>query len=130
MKAYWDSSALVEALSDPRIKSRLIKERGISRLHSLSETFSAITGKSHIRLTAKDAATALSDLSRYLDFVELSEKEVLQAAKDAEKLGVRGGRIYDLLHARAAEIGGAKTLLTLDRNDFDGLAPGLSIELL
>jgi hypothetical protein len=63
-----------------------------------------------------------------LEFIELSTDDILQAARDAQSLGVRGGRIHDLLHAKAALKSGATTLLTLDKNDFNGLVPGLSIE--
>jgi len=41
--------------------------------------------------------------------------------KEARKKGVRGGRIHDYLHAVAAEKSGARQLLTLDKNDFNGL---------
>lgn len=46
----------------------------------------------------------------------------------ARQRGVRGGRVHDYLHALAAVKSGANELLTLDRNDFDLLAPGLLVE--
>lgn len=130
MKAYWDSSALVSSAVDTALGARLAADKGFSRRHALAEVFSALTGKAHLRLSASKAAKLVEQLAGDLEFVELSTEEIVQAAKDAESLGVRGGRIHDLLHARAALKSGAGALLTLDRNDFDSLAPGLIIEQL
>ncbi len=63
-----------------------------------------------------------------LDFVNLSEEELLRGLDKAQSLGVRGGRVHDYLHALAAVKSGAAGLLTLDKNDFAGLAPGLNVE--
>jgi hypothetical protein len=109
MKAYWDSSALISAVEEPDLRARLASQRGYSRRHALAETFSALTGKPHLRLEGKDAARLLKELPADLDFIELSTAEILQAAMDAQALGVRGGGIHDLLHARAALKSGAKT---------------------
>jgi predicted nucleic acid-binding protein len=128
MKAYWDSSALISAAREDSMRERLASERGFSRRHSLAEMFSALTGKAHLKVEASKAALIIEEIAADLDFVELTTGEILQAEKEAELLGVRGGRIHDLLHAKAALKSGAKTLLTLDRNDFENLAPGLTID--
>jgi predicted nucleic acid-binding protein len=128
MKSYWDSSALISAAQTPQLRARLESERGFSRRHALAETFSALTGKAHLKLEAGKAAIILRELSRHLDFIELSTEDILSAATDAKALGVRGGGIHDLLHARAALQSGAKNFLTLDRNDFAKLLPGVAIE--
>ena len=128
MKSYWDSSALIAATRELPLRRRLSAERGFSRRHSLAETFSALTGKPHLRLEADQAARLLKALASDLDFIDLSVDEILQAASQAHALGVRGGRFHDLLHAVAAKKSGAKSLLTLDRNDFERLLPGLSVE--
>jgi len=122
MKAYWDSGALVEASSDLLLRSRLRKERGFTRTHALAETFSALTGgRLTIRLDADTASEVVDNLARDLDFVDLSAKEVLSALKQAQKRGVRGGRVHDYLHVRAAEKAGAPELLTTDQHDFASL---------
>jgi predicted nucleic acid-binding protein len=128
MKAYWDSSALVEAYDDADLQLRLKAERGFSRSHSLAEVFSALTGKLQIRISPDDAALVLEKLAAHLDFVELTPREILAAFKQARSRGVRGGRIHDYLHAVAAEKAGAALLLTLDKNDFEGLAGAIRIE--
>jgi predicted nucleic acid-binding protein len=121
MKAYWDSSALVQSLAEANLQMRLKREGGFTRPQALSETFSALTGNPQIRIDANDAYQFIFSLARSLDFVELSGKETLQALKTARQKGVRGGRVHDYLHAVAAEKSGADNILTLDKNDFSGI---------
>ena len=122
MKAYWDSSAVIEACSSPVLRARLHRERGFTRTHTLAEVFSTLTGGNlAIRLDADAAAQTAGNLAADLDFLDLTAAEVLKAMNEARKKGVRGGRIHDYLHAVAAQKSGAKALLTLDKNDFNGL---------
>jgi predicted nucleic acid-binding protein len=120
MKAYWDSSALVEATSDLILRTRLRSDGGITRTHALAEVFSALTGGNlSIRLEADGAARTVDNLAEDLDFVELTAEEVRRALKQAKRRGVRGGLVHDFMHAVAAEKSGAKELLTLDKQDFE-----------
>jgi predicted nucleic acid-binding protein len=121
MKTYWDSSALIEAVYEPRLLKRLQAERGLTRPHALAEVFSVLTGNPESRLAAEDAAQVVENLAGHLHFVELSAPDVLTAMKSARKFGVLGGRIHDFLHAVAAEKGSAVKILTLDKNDFSEL---------
>jgi len=121
MRAYWDSSALVEATVDPALRARLHREKGLTRTHTLGESFSALTGNPKARLEAEVAAQVIEQLSTDLEFTDLTAAEVIAALKQARRKGVRGGRVHDLLHAAAADKSGAKELLTIDANDFAGL---------
>ena len=107
MKAYWDSSALVEATGDIRLRARLRSERGITRTHSLAEIFSALTGGNlNIRMDADGAAQVVDNLTADLDFIDLKPDEVTRALKEAKQRGVRG-RVHDFLHQlrpRSAEL--------------------------
>lgn len=129
VRTYWDSSALVESVFDPPLMGRLQAERGLTRPHSLAETFSVLTGNPELRLDADDAAKVLKSLSQHLDFVDLLGMEVVAAARNARKLGVRGGRIHDYLHVIAAEKAMALKILTLDKHDFIDLT-GIEIEII
>jgi predicted nucleic acid-binding protein len=128
MKAYWDSSALVETFNDSKMKARLENERAFTRPHSLAETFASLTGNPAARISADNAAAVIESISRSLDFVEITGPEVVRALKTARQKGVRGGRVHDYLHAVAAEKSGAKKILTLDQNDFSGIT-SLPVEL-
>ena len=122
MKAYWDSSAVIEACNSPGLRARLHRERGWTRTHTLAEVFSTLTGGNlAFRLDAEAAAQTVANLATDLDFHALTAADVLAALKEARKKGVRGGRIHDYLHAVAAHKSGAKKLLTLDKNDFNDL---------
>jgi predicted nucleic acid-binding protein len=128
MKAYWDSSALIQTTLDDDLHVRLIREGGFTRTHTLTETFSALTGKAHLRMDANAAARTIKEIAGHLEFVELSARENQDGLAQAQKRGVRGGRVHDYVHALAAAKAGASALLTLDENDFDSLVPGLAIE--
>lgn len=92
MKAYWDSSALIEAAFKTNVQRRLSIERGFTRLHSLAEVFSNLTsGKLHLRLQPDHAAKVIRRLAADLDHVDLSSSEILKAFEEARRLGVRGG---------------------------------------
>ena len=128
MKAYWDSSALVKAVGNPALRTRLNQERCFTRVHALAEVFSALTaGNLLIRVDADAAANTLDELAADLDYVELDAAEVLRSLKMAKSKGVRGGRVHDYLHALAAEKSGAEELLTADRNDFAGLLKNVQV---
>ena len=122
MKAYWDTGALVQAASDLQLRSRLRQERGYTRTHALAETFSVLTGgRLGLRLDADAASDVVGGLAADLDFVHLDAREVLAALGQARRRGVRGGRVHDYLHARAAEKADTRELLTTDRYDFASL---------
>jgi hypothetical protein len=128
MKTYWDSSALVEAANDERVRQRLIASGGVTRTHSLAEVFSTLTGgKMGNRVAAEEAARTVAQLAGELDFCDLTAPEILRALAQAESKGVRGGRVHDYLHAVAAHKGNSGLLLTADKHGFDGLFP--SVEL-
>jgi predicted nucleic acid-binding protein len=129
MKAYWDSSALVAALSAVNLRARLRTEKGFTRTHALAETFSALTsGNLALRVQADVAARMVSDLAHDLEFVELTSYDVLAALKQTRQRGVRGGRIHDFLHAVAAEKAQAGQLLTADKYDFEALVDTVTVE--
>jgi len=121
VKAYWDSSALVEAVSDPVLRARLKTERGFTRTHTLAEVFSALTGNPYVRFDADWSARTIEQLIGDLDFVDLSAADLVAALKQAKRKGVRGGHVHDLLHAAAADKPKAHELPTIEVNDFKAL---------
>jgi predicted nucleic acid-binding protein len=127
MKTYWDSSALIEALHDPKIRSRIKPDDNATRPHSLAEVFSTLTKGVNFRYSPADAANMVADLTEDLTFVELGSVETLAAIQDASSQGVRGARIHDLMHATAAKKYGADVLLTLDDAGFSTLKLPLKI---
>lgn len=121
MKAYWDSSALIEALYDQKLRCSLKRGKDGTRPHSLAEMFSTLTKGVNYRYSPQDAAKLIKGLAEDLDFVELSAKDALSAIESAGPQGIRGARIHDLMHAAAAEKYQAAVLFTLDTAGFSNL---------
>ena len=121
MKTYWDSSALIEALHDPKLRIQIKPGEHATRPHSLTEVFSTLTKGVNFRYTALDASNMLQDLAKDLAFVVLDSGDTMEAIQDASAQGVRGARIHDLMHATAAKKYGADVLLTLDTAGFSTL---------
>jgi predicted nucleic acid-binding protein len=127
MRTYWDSSALIAALHDPELRSRIRRGENGTRPHSPTEVFSTLTKGVSFRYPPADAAKMAADLAADLDFVELSADDTVSALKKASSLGVRGARIHDLMHAMAAIKYRADELLTLDDSGFASLNLSLQI---
>ena len=128
MKAYWDSSALVEAVQNLGVRKALRKVSGFTRPHALAEVFSTLTGgRLGYRCQPDDAAKIGRELAADLQFVELGEQETLHALATSRKHGVRGGQIHDYLHAIAAQKAGALTIYTFNTGDFRSLGLPLTV---
>src|SRR6266542_6442559 len=95
MKAYWDSSALVEATLDSTLRAMLNQEGGLTRTHALAETFSTLTGNPTLRMDHASAIAAVENLASDLEFVDLSAPEVIAVFRQAKRKGVRGGHVHD-----------------------------------
>ena len=128
MIRYWDSSALVDALHDSRIEALVLEADQWTREHTLAEVFSTLTGgRLGFRYLPDDAAEMIREITRGMNFVRLDSSEVLDALTHAQLHGVRGGRVHDWLHARAAAKAKVEILLTDNLADFTGLEDGFRI---
>lgn len=126
---YWDTSALIMALHDETIRDRLATGAHFTRSHSLSEMYSVLTGgRFRAKYSPGNAAALAADIARQMSFIDLSPEETLRGLQEAGRYQVLGGRVHDWLHALAAEKAGARTLLTLNGEDFSGLERGFRVE--
>ena len=127
-KTYWDSSALIAALHEESLRDKLQKESSCTRSHSFAEVFSPLTGgRLGFRYSPDEAADLIASLAEDLEIVELDGKETITALQTARRVGVRGGRVHDYLHAIAAKKAKASRLFTLNERDFVGLIKGMTI---
>lgn len=128
MRRYWDTSALVTALHDSKIEAMALQPDQWTRPHTLSEAFSTLTGgRLGFKYAPDDAAALLKEITGKMNFIELDKKQTLAAIAQAQKFGVRGGRIHDWLHARAATKAGVAILITENVSDFVGLEEGFKL---
>jgi predicted nucleic acid-binding protein len=128
MKTYWDTSALITGIGDIAVASQILSANQFTRVHSLAEMFSTLTGgRLGFRFEPDKAAEMIKRLTRYLNFVELSADETQQALSQAQRKGIRGGQVHDWLHVVAAKKAGAKKLLTNNLSDFQPLKDGFTL---
>jgi hypothetical protein len=121
LKTFWDSSALLNALVSKTVVDRLEVGEHFTRAHAFAEVFHNLTGRGlpvkgggRVRVAPSDAAKMVRSLSLKLPTRNLCTEETLAALDDASGLGVQGGRVHDLMHARAAKLDGAGLILTRD----------------
>jgi hypothetical protein len=128
MKRYWDTSALVNALHNADLKQKVLEPDQWTRPHSLAEAFSTLTGgRLGFKYSPDDAAALLKDLTAGMHFIELDKKDTFSALDLAKKKGIRGGRIHDWMHCRAAAKSGAAFLITDNHAHFTGLEDGFKL---
>lgn len=128
MRRYWDASALVDALHDPRVEQKTREPGQWTRLHALVETFATLTGgRLGIQYLPDDAAALVKEVSSNMSFVELDHSEISMALESAQQHGVRGGRVHDWLHACAARKANVAELLTDNLSDYAGLEDGFTV---
>jgi hypothetical protein len=133
MSAYWDSSALLNALVSESVATR-IAPGDVARSHGFCEVFSLLTGRGiptragRVVLTNSDASQVIERLAEKFTIRDLTWSETNTALQDARKLGVQGARVHDLIHARCAVLAHVDRILTRNLADFAGLSGSIPIE--
>ncbi len=133
MSAYWDSSALLNAIVSQAVAARL-GPGDVTRSHGFCEVYSLLTGRGiptkdgRIGFTPADAARIIEKLANKLTIRDLNRPETLDALRDARRLGVQGARVHDLMHARSAVLAGVDRIFTRNIADFQGLTGNLPVE--
>ena len=79
------------------------------------------------RVDAEKAARMIRELAEAVESVALETADILDALDLAKTKGVRGGRVYDFMHATAAQRFTCTAIYTLNPTDFDGLCGDLEI---
>lgn len=138
MPAYWDSSALLNALCAQPVLMRLTRGGHLTRSHAYVEAFHHLSGRglplkdgTRLAVTLSDAAAMLRKLATSIKARDLTLEQTLVALDDAQSRGVSGRMIHDWMHVRTAKLAGADTVLTRD-DAMSGLcsAEGLKTEWL
>lgn len=135
MADFFDSSVLIAAVSEDdgehtaSLAAWKAARPPLVYAHGLLECFSTLTGQRHPAQLTPDEATRL--LTRNLEYskarlIELSVEDVMVHLQQAQKLGVRGGAVYDYMHLCAARSANATRLFTLNKRHFSAIAPDLS----
>ncbi len=95
--------------------------------HALLEAFATLSGDARLKISPSDAAQMLQDIRRTLS-VHTAELADYQAViSEASSKGVRGGLVYDSLHAQVARRIGCEEIRTLNEEHFKLVAPDLDV---
>ena len=95
--------------------------------HSLIEMYSVLTRIPQWRMSPEDALTLIRSNLEGVQTIQLAADEVWDTLDRAQHLGIRGGRIHDVLIARCALRGGATTLLTWNDRHFSSFASQIRV---
>ncbi len=132
MKQFLDTSILVEsclsespnfAAADVLVNSREV----FTSVHALAEAYATLSGDPRLRVHPADAAQMVEDLANRVAVHGLSVKEYRRLISSAPASGIRGGTIYDALHAQVARQCGCTRIRTLNLPHFKHVAPDLAV---
>ncbi len=138
MRVYCDTSVLVAAslrahLHHASARASLFRihrreDIGYASSHTLAETFSVLSRMpTQPKLKSEDVLDILEgDITPHFVFVPPQPEDYPQAIRDLVAKGLGGGRIYDLLHLRAASKCALDRIYTLNEIEWRTLAPEMA----
>lgn len=132
MKRFLDSSVLVESClrQSPRFAAAdalVNKPDTFTSAHALAEAYATLSGDSRLKINPADAARMLEDLAKGLTVRALAVTDYHLLISTAPGKGIRGGTIYDALHAQTARLCGCQEINTLNVAHFRHVAPDLTV---
>ena len=131
MKRFLDSSVLVEAClqASPKFAAAdaLVDDDALTSAHALAEAYATLSGDARLKIAPSDAARMVDDLAERLEVHALGVAEYRQLVRSAPAKGIRGGGIYDALHAQTARRCHCREIRTLNVGHFEHVAPDLAV---
>lgn len=131
MKRFLDSSILVESClsNSPKYAAadELVNGGHTTSAHALAEAYATLSGDARLRILPADAAAMVKDLAERLDVQPMGVAEYLEIIGLAPAKGVRGGGIYDALHAQTARLCHCTEIHTLNIGHFRHVAPDMVV---
>ncbi len=132
MKRFLDSSVLVESCLSQAPKfaaaDALVNEPDAwTSAHALAEAYATLSGDPRLRINPADAARMVEDLAKALSVRALATTDYRDLISSAPGRGIRGGMIYDALHAHTARLCGCREVHTLNVSHFRHVAPDLTV---
>ena len=132
MKCFLDSSVLIESClsQSPKFAAAdaLVNAPDtFTSAHALAEAYATLSGDPRLRINPADAAQMVEDLARAVNARALAVTDYRQLIASAPGKGIRGGTIYDALHAQTARLCGCQEVHTLNVTHFKHVAPDLTV---
>ena len=132
MKRFLDTSVLVEScLRESRSfasADQLVNDpEACTSAHALAECYATLSGDPRLKIRPIEASRIVQDLAETLRVQVTDLEDYLRVIALAPRKGVRGGMIYDALHAQTARRAGCGEVRTLNVSHFKHVAPDLTI---
>jgi predicted nucleic acid-binding protein len=132
MKRFLDTSVLVESClaqgqKFARADNLVNAANSVTSAHALAETYATLSGDPRLKIHPADAAQMVDDLADSLTVLSFDTKNYRELIASAPAHGIRGGTIYDALHAETARLAGCDEIHTLNVNHFKHVAPDLKV---
>jgi hypothetical protein len=132
LKTYWDTSAVINAAVSTRVMDRLDSGEHVTRLHTLAEFFSTMTGRgvlvrddqgnvARVVFDPNDCASWLRKFAGKVQFDDLDKAELLNALDKAQSRSVQGTNVYDYWHVLVSAKAKADEILTRNTSHFEPL---------
>ena len=133
MKRFLDTSIMVEAClsQSPKFAAAdaLVNQpEAWTSAHALAEAYATLSGDPRLRIAPADAARMVEDLAKAVSVRALAAADYRQVMASAPAKGIRGGMIYDALHAQAARLSECPEIHTLNVAHFKHVAPDLAVK--
>ncbi len=132
MKRFIDTSVLVEsclsqspqfAAADELVNSSEV----FTSAHALAEAYATLSGNPRLQIQPAEAAQMVEDIATRVAVRDLRVADYRRLISSASAKGIRGGTIYDALHAQTARLCGCKEIRTLNLAHFKHVAPDLTV---
>src|SRR5439155_5623116 len=119
MKRFLDTSVLVEACLSQSPKfaaadSLVNSSEAFTSAHALAEAYATLSGDTRLQIQPADAAQMIEGLATTVSIIALTVADYLRLISSAPAKGIRGGSIYDALHAHSARRRGCEEIRTLN----------------
>lgn len=135
MKVFFDTSVLVAAFIGGHPQHRPSLEalaaakpsEAACGAHSLAEVYSVVTRMPlRPQITGDQALLFIEEITSRLTVITLNGNGYRAALADGASRGITGGRVYDALLLRCADLSGADTIYTWKVGHFQAIAPHLA----
>jgi predicted nucleic acid-binding protein len=132
MLRFLDASILVESCLEQSPgfsrSDELVNASGsITSAHALAETYATLSGDKRLKIPPADAARMVGELAHLLAIRSFDPKQYKELIASAPAKGIRGGAIYDALHAETARVARCQTIHTLNVRHFEHVAPDMQV---
>lgn len=132
MKGFLDASILVEAClaQSPRFAAAdaLVTSAAVTSAHALAEAYATLSGDARLKIGPADAAQMVGEIAGALQVHALSAEAYVDLIEQAPRSGIRGGSIFDAIHAQAARESRCGEIYTLNLRHFQHVAPDLVVK--